>query len=55
VDYIKILRGKWKGLYNSSGRSFPEVDDQGWNYVVVDKSTATLELGDLYICGTRNA
>jgi tripeptidyl-peptidase-1 len=36
-DYLKGLGSKWDGLYNSSGRGFPDVAAQGLGFRVVDK------------------
>jgi tripeptidyl-peptidase-1 len=36
-DYLKGLGNKWDGLYNASGRGFPDVAAQGLAFRVVDK------------------
>ncbi|KAF1919189.1 peptidase S8/S53 domain-containing protein [Ampelomyces quisqualis] len=36
-DYLKKLGSQWDGLYNASGRGFPDVAAQGLGFRVVDK------------------
>lgn len=36
-DYLKILGGTWKGLYNKEGRGFPDISAQSYRYHVIDK------------------
>lgn len=45
--YLGTLGDKWKGLYNPSGRSFPDVAAQALNdtIVIMELSTRSLELG----------
>lgn len=40
--YLAKLGDQWKGLYNESGRGFPDVSAQGVNYAVYDKGMLTL-------------
>lgn len=35
--YFKILGDRWKGLYERSGRAFPDIAAQGSDYAVYDK------------------
>lgn len=37
TDYLTRLGDKWDGLYNSSGRGFPDIAAQGLAFRVVDK------------------
>jgi tripeptidyl-peptidase-1 len=34
-DYVASLGGKFEGLFNASGRAFPDIAAQGFRYVVV--------------------
>jgi tripeptidyl-peptidase-1 len=43
-DYLKGLGNKWDGLYNASGRGFPDVAAQGLAFRVVDKGV-TIPVG----------
>lgn len=36
-DYLKILGGQWKGLYNPKGRGIPDIAAQGSRFRVIDK------------------
>jgi tripeptidyl-peptidase I len=45
-QYIYLLDGKYKGLYNASGRGFPDIATQGDNFVINYKGSFT------YIFGT---
>ena len=40
--YLDILGDRWDGLYNPSGRGFPDVAAQGYNFHVIDKGAETL-------------
>ncbi|KAL1981322.1 hypothetical protein VTN96DRAFT_2763 [Rasamsonia emersonii] len=40
--YLAKLGDQWKGLYNESGRGFPDVAAQGVNYAVYDKGMLTM-------------
>lgn len=42
ADYLQKLGSQWQGLYNASGRGFPDVAAQSSNFVVIDKGLATL-------------
>lgn len=37
TSYLQILGNRWDGLYNKTGRGFPDVAAQGTRYHVVDK------------------
>lgn len=37
--YIKSLDGQFDGLYNTSGRGYPDIAAQGFRYVVVWNGT----------------
>ncbi|KAJ5101353.1 Peptidase S8/S53 [Penicillium alfredii] len=37
--YLKGLGKKWSGLYNSSGRAFPDVAAQGENFAIYEKGS----------------
>jgi len=43
--YLSKLGDRWKGLYNPSGRGFPDVAAQGVRYHIVDKGFDTLISG----------
>ena len=34
-DYIKSLNGQFDGLYNSSGRGYPDISAQGFRFLTV--------------------
>jgi tripeptidyl-peptidase-1 len=38
-DYIKSLNGQFDGLYNASGRGYPDISAQGYRYVVIWNGT----------------
>lgn len=38
-EYLKKIGNTWEGLYNPSGRGFPDVAAQGLNFRVVDKGS----------------
>ncbi|KAK7992015.1 hypothetical protein PG996_012972 [Apiospora saccharicola] len=39
--YLQNLGDQWAGLYNPSGRGFPDVAAQAENFLIVDRSTTT--------------
>ncbi|KAK8116277.1 tripeptidyl-peptidase 1 [Apiospora sp. TS-2023a] len=39
--YLQNLGDQWAGLYNQSGRGFPDVAAQAENFLIVDRSTTT--------------
>jgi tripeptidyl-peptidase I len=43
--YLDNLGDTWKGVYNPTGRGFPDVAAQGVNYPVIDKGQAALADG----------
>lgn len=44
-QYIKGLKGEWNGLYNKSGRGFPDVAAQSENYLAVDDGEVDADMG----------
>lgn len=40
--YLDILGSRWHGLYNPSGRGFPDVAAQAYNFSVVDRGQVIL-------------
>lgn len=43
--YLEILGSQWAGLYNASGRGFPDVAAQGVNFHVIDQGKDVTESG----------
>lgn len=43
--YLDILGDQWSGLYNASGRGFPDVAAQGVNFHVIDQGKDVKESG----------
>lgn len=43
-NYVKSLNGRFDGLYNASGRAYPDVAAQGYRYIVISNgSVVTLD------------
>lgn len=50
-EFFEYLGDQWQGLYNPSGRGFPDVAAQGVRFHVIDKNGSPTEL-DLQFSGT---
>lgn len=47
--YLKILGQQWAGLYNSSGRGFPDIAAQSYNYSYFDEGKESRFGGTRYV------
>ncbi|KAG8716001.1 hypothetical protein FRC09_016119 [Ceratobasidium sp. 395] len=52
ADYISSLGSKYNGLYNNTGRGFPDVSAQGENYVIIQAGLPMQVSGTSASCPT---
>lgn len=51
--YLSILGSRWNGLYNSSGRGFPDISAQSYGFAVKDRDPSVREIVTDLVGGTR--
>ncbi|KAG8529959.1 uncharacterized protein KY384_005440 [Bacidia gigantensis] len=55
MNYIDGLAGKFDGLYNKSGRAYPDISAQGQHYVTIWNGSVTLLDGTSASCPTASS
>ncbi|KAF4635294.1 hypothetical protein G7Y89_g2815 [Cudoniella acicularis] len=52
-DYLSILGPtQWSSLYNASGRGFPDISAQGYNFSIMEKDPTTGIISTIMVAGT---